>query len=203
VGHPAAATAGGCRWLCEVSDAYVLGECRVLALEDQEHLPGDAAVAEVAGGPERSSMMYWASAKSILKRLRQRWPEGAGRWRIGRLRELRSRRFGRWRRGLARWRLIIGQDAGFGEDVGVARKVAEAGFRSRGGCEGLDDLGAAAMAMHVAEAADVHEDVKAEGGSGVEGAEGFVVGPRWRRPSSMISETREAGSPATRSRIWR
>ena len=33
----------------------------------------------------------------------------------------------------------------------------------------------AAVAVHVAEAADVHEDVEAEGRSGVEGAEGFVV----------------------------
>ena len=33
----------------------------------------------------------------------------------------------------------------------------------------------AAVAVHVAEAADVHEDVEAEGGAGVEGAEGFVV----------------------------
>ena len=41
--------------------------------------------------------------------------------------------------------------------------------------EGLDDLRAAAMAVHVAEAADVHENVEAESGSGVEGAQGFVV----------------------------
>jgi len=31
------------------------------------------------------------------------------------------------------------------------------------------------MAVHVAEAADVHQDVKAENGSGVEGAQGFVM----------------------------
>ena len=31
------------------------------------------------------------------------------------------------------------------------------------------------MAVHVAEAADVHEDVEAQSGAGVEGAEGFVV----------------------------
>ena len=31
------------------------------------------------------------------------------------------------------------------------------------------------MAVHVAEAADVHENVKAQSGSGVEGAQGFVV----------------------------
>ena len=41
--------------------------------------------------------------------------------------------------------------------------------------EALDDLRAAAMAVHVAEAADVHEDVEAEGGSGMEGAERFVM----------------------------
>ena len=79
--------------------------------------------------------------------------------------------------GLLDGGLIVGQDAGFGEDVNVAREVAGGGgFVAVEGCEGLDDLGAAAMAVHVAEAANVHEDVKAEGGSGVEGAEGFVVG---------------------------
>ena len=36
--------------LGEVGDADVAGEGGVLALELQEHLPGDAAVAEVAGG---------------------------------------------------------------------------------------------------------------------------------------------------------
>ena len=49
---------GQCEWsalkeidgLGEVGDADVLGEGGVLALERQEHLPGDAAIAEVAGG---------------------------------------------------------------------------------------------------------------------------------------------------------
>ena len=41
--------------------------------------------------------------------------------------------------------------------------------------ESLLDLSDAAVAVHVAEAADVHEDVEAEGGTGVEDAEGFVV----------------------------
>ena len=49
------------------------------------------------------------------------------------------------------------------------------GFVAVQGGEALDDLRAAAMAVHVAEAADVHEHIEAEGGSGVEGAEGFVV----------------------------
>jgi len=43
------------------------------------------------------------------------------------------------------------------------------------GGETLLDLRDAAVAMHVAEAADVHEDVETQGGAGVEGAEGFVV----------------------------
>ena len=34
----------------EIGHAEVTGERRVLALELQEHLPGDAAVAEVSGG---------------------------------------------------------------------------------------------------------------------------------------------------------
>ena len=43
------------------------------------------------------------------------------------------------------------------------------------GGESLFDLSDAAMAVHVAEAADVHEDVEAEGGTGVKDAEGLVV----------------------------
>jgi hypothetical protein len=31
------------------------------------------------------------------------------------------------------------------------------------------------MAVHIAEAADVHQNVKAQGGSGMEGAQSFVV----------------------------
>ena len=75
---------------------------------------------------------------------------------------------------MAAWKL--GQDAGFGEDVHVRAKVAAGGRLvavQRG--EGLNDLRAAAMAVHIAEAADVHENVKAQSGSGVEGAQGFVV----------------------------
>ena len=43
------------------------------------------------------------------------------------------------------------------------------------GGEGLDDLRAAAMAVHVAEAAGVHKNVKPQSRSGVEGAQGFVM----------------------------
>ncbi len=60
------------------------------------------------------------------------------------------------------------------------------------------------MAVHVAEAADVHEDVEPQGGAGVEGAEGFVV------PAAMaqaqFDDLRDAGggkARQTRSRIWR
>jgi hypothetical protein len=62
------------------------------------------------------------------------------------------------------------------------------------GREILHDLDAAAMAVHVAEAADVHENVEAELLARGEGAQQFVVGPRWRRPRSMISRRR--ASPA-------
>ena len=40
---------------------------------------------------------------------------------------------------------------------------------------GLDELDAAAMAVHVAEAADVHEDVELEALAGGEGAGELVV----------------------------
>ena len=41
--------------------------------------------------------------------------------------------------------------------------------------ESLDDLRAAAMAVHIAEAPDVHEDVEAQGGAGTKGAKKLVV----------------------------
>ena len=59
------------------------------------------------------------------------------------------------------------------------------------------------MAVHVAEAADIHENVEAESGPGVEGAERLVVLAAMAQARAMISATRAAGSPATRSRIWR
>ena len=75
---------------------------------------------------------------------------------------------------------VVGEHAGLGEDVESfsrsGRQVAGAGSLVavlRG--ESLDDLRAAAMAVHVAEAADVHEDVEAQRGAGVKGAERFVV----------------------------
>ena len=63
--------------LGEVGGADVLGQGGMLAFERQVHLPGHPAVTEVAGGPERSSLMYWASAKSILKRQRMRVASGS------------------------------------------------------------------------------------------------------------------------------
>jgi hypothetical protein len=71
------------------------------------------------------------------------------------------------------------------------------------GGEGLDDLRAAAMAVHVAEAADVHEDVEPEGGSGVEGAEGFVVAAAVAQAELDDLGDAGGGERATRSRIWR
>ncbi len=72
--------------------------------------------------------------------------------------------------------LEFAQDAGFGKDVDFRGKVAgPRRLEAVLGGEGLHDLHAAAMAVHVAEAADVHENVEAQGGSGVEGAQGLVV----------------------------
>ena len=71
---------------------------------------------------------------------------------------------------------VVGEDAGFGEDVRTGGQVASAGgFVAVQGGEVLDDLRAAAMAVHVAEAADVHENVEAKGGAGVKGAKGLIV----------------------------
>ena len=41
--------------------------------------------------------------------------------------------------------------------------------------EGLQQLNASTVAVHITEAADIHEDVKAEGGSGGEATEELVM----------------------------
>src|SRR5437762_10577928 len=72
--------------------------------------------------------------------------------------------------------LIVRQNAGFGQQVHVVSEIAEDGClvtELRG--ESLLDLGGAAMAVHVSEAADVHENVEAQGGSGMERAQRLVV----------------------------
>ena len=86
--------------------------------------------------------------------------------------------------------LVVGQDPGFLQQVDVGAQVSDdRRFIAQPGSKTLLDLRGAAVAVHVAKAADVHEDVEAQGGAGMEGAESFVVLPRWRRPSSMISST--------------
>ena len=63
--------------------------------------------------------------------------------------------------------VILAQEAGLGETF---RNFVAVNIGER-----LQDLDAAAMAMHVAEAADVHEDVEAEAMTGAEGPKEFVV----------------------------
>ena len=159
--------------LGEVGDAEVLGEGGVLALDGEVHFPGDAAVAEVAGGAG-------AELGDVLGLGEVHFEEGADAGAEGEKVESVLGGLGRVAgsdgagggEGGFHGALVFGEDAGFGEAGGVA------GFRGvvaveRG--EVLDDLGAAAVAVHVAEAADVHEDVEAESLAGVEGAKGFVV----------------------------
>ncbi len=143
----------------------------------QKHLPGDAAIAEVAGGAG-------AQLGDVLGFGEVHFEEGA---------DARGEReqIGGGLSGLRRGAggddlalavsgfdggAVVGEDAGLGEYVRSGGQVAGAGgFVAVLRGEALDDLRAAAMAVHVAEAADVHEDVEAQGGAGVEGAEGLVV----------------------------
>ena len=64
--------------------------------------------------------------------------------------------------------------------------------------EVLDDLRAAAMAVEVAEAADVHENVEAQRGAGMKGAERFVVPAAVLQAELDDFGVRAAGRPATR-----
>ena len=157
----------------------------MLALELEEHLPGDAAVAEVAGGGG-------AELGDVLGFGEVHFEEGAdargegvevggGVGGLGRgPRRPRDLAGGDLRGGLVRGfdgGAVVGEDAGLGKNVSSGRQVAGAGsFVAVLPSESLDDLGAAAMAVEVTEAADVDEEIEAEGGAGVEGAEGLVVG---------------------------
>ena len=72
--------------------------------------------------------------------------------------------------------LEIAAAVGFGQDVYIRAQVAAGGsLIAMESGEGLDDLRAAAMAVHVAEAADVHKNVEAQSGPGVKSAECLVV----------------------------
>ena len=95
---------------------------------------------------------------------------------LGGLGGLASGNFGAGAVSLLDGGLKIGENAGFGENIDLRAEVATGGGLvavQRG--EGLDDLRRAAMAVQVAEAANVHENVEAESRSGVEGAQGLVV----------------------------
>ena len=149
----------------------------MLPLEGAIHLPGHAAVAEVAGGGG-------AQLRDVLGFGEVHFEEAADAGGEGQQVERRGFGLGRGPGGDADGGLVggfdgglvVGQDAGIGKDVDVRAEVAGGrGVVAVEGGERLDDLDAAAVAVHVAKAADVHEDVKAECGSGVEGAQGFVV----------------------------
>ena len=160
--------------LGEVGDADVAGQRRVLALELQEHLPGHAAVAEVAGGgaAEFGDVLGFGEVhfEEGADARGERVQVGGGLDSLGRP----PRRRGDLGRGLVSGfdgGTVIGEDARVGKDFSAGGQVAGAGgFVAVLRREALDDLGAAAMAVQVAEAANVHEEVEAESGAGLEGA---------------------------------
>src|ERR1700678_155594 len=71
---------------------------------------------------------------------------------------------------------IFRENFGLGEYVGhIPQIAASRSFIAMQAGESLNDLHAAAMAMEVAEAADVHENVESERGAGLKSAQCFVV----------------------------
>ena len=71
---------------------------------------------------------------------------------------------------------IVGVDPSLGENVGTGRQIARPrALVSMRRSKALDDLRAAAMAMHIAKAADVHQDVKAQRSSRMKSAQSLVV----------------------------
>jgi hypothetical protein len=113
--------------------------------------------------------MYTASAKSILNSVRLRKASGIAYCAFCALLRRRPRKASAPRRRALHRRFVIGADAG-GFDFGRRIEAVD-------GREILHDLDAAAMAVHVAEAADVHENVEAELLAGGKRAQQFVVLP--------------------------
>jgi len=88
--------------------------------------------------------------------------------------------------------LVVGQNAGFGKDVDVRPKVTRGGgFVAVEGCEGLDDLGAAAMAVQYRGKPPMSMRMsKRRAAPAWKARRASSCEPRWRRPNSTISATR-------------
>ena len=155
------------------------GDCEI-------HLPGDAAVAEVAGGAraefgdvESFGEVHFEHGADAGSEGEKVGGVGVGIQIQGSFAALRMTAFNGDCRGGA-----VGGVGGV-HGGGVGRVEAGLGEGGLAGADGffvaveigvrLDELDAAAMAVHVAEAAYVHEDVELEGLSGGEGAREFVV----------------------------
>ena len=159
--------------LRKVSRADMFGQCRVLALEGQVHFPCDAAIAEVAGwcGAKFADVLSFGEVhfeEAANARGHRKQVEG----RLGCFRSSTCSDSGAGRVSGFDGGLIVRQDSGFFESGGIAG-VGRLIAMERG--ESLLDLRDATVPMHVAKAADVHEDVKAKGGTGMKRAKSLVV----------------------------
>ncbi len=160
-----------------VSDAEVAGERGVLSLDGEEHLPGDLAIAEVTcrAAAQLGDVLGFGEVH-LEERADARGEREQVQCGLGGLGNGADSERAAGSEGLVAGGLITGQRARLGEQEDMVAEVSGVrGFVAVERGEVLNDLGAAAMAVHVAKAADVHEDVKAEGVAGVEGAQGFVV----------------------------
>src|SRR5580692_9053706 len=96
--------------------------------------------------------------------------------------------------------LVIVKSAGFGQQVHIRTQVAHHRrlvAMPRG--ETLLDLYAAPMPMHIAETADVHQNVKAQSRSRVKGTEGFVMASA--TPQADLDDFRHAALGKTRDQV--
>ena len=109
----------------EVGDTDVRRERRVLALQGLEHLPGYAAIAEVAGG----SGAKFADVLSFGKIHFEEAADARGQrqqveGRVGGFRRLAGSNLRACLVGRFYSRLVVGHDAGFGKNIGIARQIA-------------------------------------------------------------------------------
>ena len=161
----------------EIGDADVPGQRGMLALQGFVHLPGYAAVAEVAGGAGTQFGDVLGLGKVHLEEAAyscgQRQKVEGG---LGGLRGLARSDAGAGAVGGVERSLELGANAGLRKRVDIRAEVAGVGdLAPVQHSEFLLDLRGAAMAVHVAKTTDVHEDVEAHGRSGVKCAQRFIV----------------------------
>ena len=157
--------------LMDVGNAKVLRQGRIFATNGLVHFPGDAAVGEVScrrraefSDVERLSKIHFEQRPSACTKGQN----------IGRVfHKAGISNINKCFMRLGHGCVVLREPSGFRQSF---RNLVAVNRR-----EGLQDLYAAAMTVHIAEAADIHQDVEAQSLTGGELAQQLVVAPAMAR----------------------